>query len=125
AILHEAADALGHLHVLLLREVALVAAGLHGVEAGHAAIHLQAHALAIHVLAWAFVRAGEQAAAHHRAGAQRKRFHDLPDHADAAVRDHRHAVLGRGFGRVVHGRALAAPDGHDFLGGADAARAHA
>ena len=87
----------------LVLEVAVAAAAAHRAERAHAAVFLEAAALIEDHLARALVGAGEQAADHHRAGADGDRLGDVAGVADAAVGDDRHLVRRRGARAVGDG----------------------
>ena len=80
------------IEVEFVLEVAIAAAAAHRAERAHAAILLEAAALIQDQFARALVGAGEQAADHHRAGADRHRFGQVAGVADPAVGDDRDLV---------------------------------
>ena len=128
---HAPLDALGHElprgvvrggRVEVLLEVAVRAAAPQRPDRTHPAVVLEAAALVEDEFARTLVGAGEQAAHHHRAGADRERLGDVAGVADAAVGDDRDVVLrrrGRALGhRGDHGH----PDAGDDAGRADRSR---
>ena len=92
---HAALDALGHELLGVLLEVAVLAALGHGGEGTHAAIDLEGAALIDLHRARALLRAGEEAAEHHGAGAGGDGLGDVAGVLDAAVGDDGLAVAGR------------------------------
>src|SRR6185436_1152472 len=116
-VLHASFDALGHelFHVRLaggtgaafelevVLEVAIAAAAAHRANRAHAAIFLEGAALIEDQLARALIGTGKQVARHHRARADGQRLDDVARGPDAAVRDHRDAML-RGRRRALGDR---------------------
>ena len=67
---HRAGDALRHrVRLVAVRHIALGAGLPQGLHGGHASIALHADAILVKVLARRLLRAGEEVAHHHRAGA--------------------------------------------------------
>ena len=122
---HAAHNAFGHKLLgvgLLVLEVAVLRAALHGLERAHAAVGLELAAFEDDGLAGSLVGAGHQAAHHDGAGACGEGLDDVAAVADAAVGDDGHvvAVLLQGAAHLAHSRELRHADTGDDAGGADA-----
>ena len=125
---HLALDALRHqLQLILdvLLEIAVGRAAGHRPDRAHAAIALVGAALVQEGLARRFLGSGEQRSDHHGRRARGQRLGDVAAGADAAVGDHRHAVLRRAFAAVHDRGQLRHADAGDDPGRADRARADA
>src|SRR5690606_34890317 len=122
---HAPLDALGHQLAAGFLEVAVAAAGPHGADAPHAAVHLVAAALVDLGLARALVGPCEQAAEHDNVGAGGDRLEYVPGVTDAPVADDRDAVLHRHPRAIPNRGDLRHSDPGHHPGSADAARAEA
>ena len=120
-----ALDALGHQlqrvgHLLL--EIAVGRAARHRADRAHAAVIFVAAALVEEHLARALVGAGEQRAEHRAIGAGGDRLGEVAGKLDAAIGDHRHAVLAAFLDGIDDRGELRHADPGDHAGRADRAR---
>ena len=97
----------------------------HGAQGAHAAVGLVGAPLKQFDFAGGLLRAGEQAAYHHRPGASRQGLGGVARIADAAIGDEGGVGLLKGLGHIGDGRHLRHPDAGDDAGGAYRAGADA
>ena len=120
ALRHELAGVAG-----LRLEIAVLGAGLHGLDGAHASVCLELTAIVDDCLARRLLNAREHGAHHHGVAAGCEGLHDVAGIAEAAVGDHGDAEAVGDTGGVEDGGKLGHSDaGHD-AGGADGARADA
>ena len=120
-----ALHALGDQLLVVLLEIAVLGAVVHGGQGAHAPVGLELTALIDLGVAGGLLTAGQQRADHDHAAAGGDGFHDVAGELHAAVGDDGHAVLGGHPGGVIDGGDLGYADAGHHAGGADGAGADA
>ncbi|MNV45861.1 hypothetical protein D3C71_1376700 [compost metagenome] len=110
--------------LVVILEVTVLAALLHGAHAAHAAVYFKLPALVQLGFARALFRACEETSQHNRVRTGCERFGDFPGVLDAPVCNNRNAVLTSNGSTIINCRNLRNADTGDNAGCTDRARSN-